>query len=243
MESTNTKKLPAVNGYFPINGTHAANSLMPEPNESVILKILIIGDPCVGKTSFVQRYVNGTFHKNYKGTIGVDFALKIIKSPTGGTVKLQLWDVAGQERYTSMTRVYYRDAHGCFIMFDLTNRHSFLNVTKWKRDLDSKCVLADGTTVPCILIGNKSDMKALRQVQDEEVDRLCQEFNFASWAEMSVKDDVMVSDCMKHLVKYVLSHERMTMTRPQEALETLKLGKPDTTEKKPVKSDGCKLCF
>jgi Ras-related protein Rab-7L1 len=234
------KKLLTVETYFPSNGTQAANSLMPEPNESVILKILIIGDPCVGKTSFVQRYVNGTFHRNYKGTIGVDFALKIIKCPTGGTVKLQLWDVAGQERYTSMTRVYYRDAHGCIIMFDLTNRNSFLNVTKWKRDFDSKCVLADGTTVPCVLVGNKSDMKALRQVQDEEIERLCQEFNFASWAEMSVKDNLMVDDCMKHLVRGILSHERMSVSRPIEASSALKLGKAgkeQTTEK-----NGCKLC-
>jgi len=235
------KKLLTVESYFPTNGTQAANSLMPEPNESVILKILIIGDPCVGKTSFVQRYVNGTFHRNYKGTIGVDFALKLIKSPTGGTVKLQLWDVAGQERYTSMTRVYYRDAHGCLIMFDLTNRNSFLNVTKWKRDFDSKCVLADGTTVPCVLVGNKSDMKALRQVQDEEIERLCQEFNFASWAEMSVKDNLMVDDCMKHLVRGILSHDRMEITRPHDASSAMKLGKSEKDTKDKT-SAGCKIC-
>ncbi len=57
-----------VNNYF--DTAQASSALMPEPNESVILKVLIIGDPCVGKTSYVQRYINGTFHRNYKGTIG-----------------------------------------------------------------------------------------------------------------------------------------------------------------------------
>ena len=63
--------------------------------------------------------------------------------------------LAGQERFTSMTRVYYRDAHACIIMFDLTQRSTFLNASKWKKDLDSKCVLPDGTPVPCVLLANK----------------------------------------------------------------------------------------
>jgi Ras-related protein Rab-7L1 len=100
----------------------------------------------------------------------VDFALKIIKWDDDATVKVQMWDIAGtiatkihitpnnctgQERYTSMTRVYYRDAHGCIVMFDLTNRTSFLNVVKWKRDFDSKCVMPDGAPIPTLLIANK----------------------------------------------------------------------------------------
>ena len=61
----------------------------------------------------------------------------------------------GQERFTWMTRVYYRDAKGCIIMFDLTNRNSFLNVIRWKADLDSKVSLADGSKLPCLLLANK----------------------------------------------------------------------------------------
>lgn len=181
-----------------------------EGNENIILKVLVIGDPCVGKTSFVQRYVNGTFHRNYKGTIGVDFALKIMRwtdsefGGTAGTVKVQLWDIAGQERYTSMTRVYYRDAHGCILMFDLTNRNSFLNVVKWKRDFDSKCVTGDTSPIPCLLVANKSDVEAERSVTVEEIERLCNEFNFASWAEVSVKDNLMVEESMKFLIAKIL---------------------------------------
>ena len=62
---------------------------------------------------------------------------------------------AGQERFLSITRVYYRDAHACIIMFDLTQRRSFENALAWKRDLDAKCVLDDGSPVPCILLANK----------------------------------------------------------------------------------------
>ena len=61
----------------------------------------------------------------------------------------------GQERFTSMTRVYYKDARACIIMFDLSQRSTFLNALKWKNDLDSKCTLPDGSPVPCILLANK----------------------------------------------------------------------------------------
>nr|CAD7430537.1 unnamed protein product [Timema monikensis] len=124
---------------------------MPEK----LFKVIIIGDPTVGKTSFVQRYVQNSFRKDYKGTVGVDFALKILKWSENQTIKLQLWDIAGQERFTWMTRVYYKDSHGCVIMFDLTNKNSFVNTLKWKRDVDSKCSLPDGSPIPCMLLANK----------------------------------------------------------------------------------------
>lgn len=61
----------------------------------------------------------------------------------------------GQERFTSMTRVYYKDAHACIIMFDLTQQSTFQNAVKWKKDLDTKCSLADGSPIPCLLLANK----------------------------------------------------------------------------------------
>ena len=66
-----------------------------------------------------------------------------------------LFSWIGQERFTSMTRVYYKDAHACIIMFDLTAKQTFMNALKWKKDLDSKCTLPDGSLVPCILLANK----------------------------------------------------------------------------------------
>ena len=68
---------------------------MPEK----LFKVIIIGDPTVGKTSFVQRYVQDTFKRDYKGTVGVDFALKILRWSDTQTVKLQLWDIAGRKKY------------------------------------------------------------------------------------------------------------------------------------------------
>lgn len=169
-------------------------------------KVLLIGDPNVGKTSFVQRYANNTFKSDYKGTVGVDFALKVLRISGDTTVKLQLWDVAGQERFTWMTRVYYKDAKGCIIMFDLTNRNSFLNVVRWKEDLDSKCWLTDGSTVPCLLLANKCDLKD-RQVQIDEIERIYSKQGFIGWTETSAKDDMMVKDSVKFLVDTMIKQD------------------------------------
>ncbi|KDR22807.1 hypothetical protein L798_00721 [Zootermopsis nevadensis] len=166
------------------------------PVAEKLFKVIVVGDPTVGKTSFVQRYVQNSYKKDYKGTVGVDFALKVVKWSETQTVKLQLWDVAGQERFTWMTRVYYKDSRGCVIMFDLTNRNSFVNTVKWKRDVDSKCRLPDGSPIPCLLLANKCDLRQ-RQVDQLEIEEFYKEFNFIGWTETSAKEGLMVNDAMK----------------------------------------------
>ncbi|KAI3646540.1 hypothetical protein MP228_009468 [Amoeboaphelidium protococcarum] len=142
-----------------------------------LFKILIIGDLGTGKTSIIKRYVHDIFSGSYKSTIGVDFALKVLQYPfssngNGGqspvdsssspsangiqqsktqeaVVRLQLWDIAGQERFGNMTRVYYKEAVGALIVFDLQKANeswikdgnltaAMDGVRKWKSDLDSK---------------------------------------------------------------------------------------------------------
>jgi len=165
-----------------------------------LFKVIIIGDPTVGKTSFVHRYVHNAFRRDYKGTIGVDFALKVVHWSSDLDLKLQLWDIAGQERFTSMTRVYYKDTSACVIMFDITQRSSFLNALRWKNDLDSKCTLTDGSRVPCILLANKCDLDDLREVEQDEIEKLTNDEGFIGWTEISVKEGLMVEDSMQYLL-------------------------------------------
>ncbi|XP_070557544.1 ras-related protein Rab-7L1-like [Ptychodera flava] len=184
-----------------------------------LFKVLIIGDATVGKTSFVQRYVNDSYRREYKTTIGVDFALKVIQISDSETVRLQLWDIAGQERFSSMTRVYYKDAAACVIMFDITGKKTFQNITKWKRDLDSKVSLPDGQPVPCLLIANKSDLPD-RPVSEDEIEQLAKDSDFIGWTEMSVKDGTNVQEAMKFLLDEILASNRMNANSLDERGET-----------------------
>lgn len=174
-------------------------------NHDHLFKVLIVGDATVGKTSLVQRYSNDSFTKHYKSTVGVDFALKVLQWSDSETVRLQLWDIAGQERFTSMTRLYYREAAACVIMFDVTNRASFLNSQKWKEDLDSKATLPNGAPVPCILLANKCDLSPWAMTKDE-VDLFSRENVFIGWTETSVKENKNINESMRVLVAKMMDN-------------------------------------
>lgn len=106
--------------------------------QEYLYKVLVVGDIGTGKTSIIKRFVHNIFSTNYKSTIGVDFALKVIRWDEKTEVRLQLWDIAGQERFGNMTRVYYKEAVGAFIVFDVTRVGTFEAVAKWKSDIDQK---------------------------------------------------------------------------------------------------------
>lgn len=131
------------------------SSTLSSEKREYLYKILVIGELGTGKTSFIRRYVHNFFSQNYRATIGVDFALKVLNWDQKSIIRLQLWDIAGQERFGNMTRVYYKEAAGAFIVFDVTRNATFDAVIKWKQDLDSKVQLPDGSPIPCILLANK----------------------------------------------------------------------------------------
>uniref|UniRef100_A0A6I8NWL3 Ras-related protein Rab n=1 Tax=Ornithorhynchus anatinus TaxID=9258 RepID=A0A6I8NWL3_ORNAN len=144
-----------------------------------MFKVLVVGDAAVGKTSLVQRYSQDSFSKHYKSTVG------------------------GQERFTSMTRLYYREASACVIMFDVTNATTFSNSQRWKQDLDSKLTLPNGEPVPCLLLANKCDLTPWAVTRDQ-IDRFSKENGFTGWTETSVKENKNINEAMRVLVEKMM---------------------------------------
>ncbi|XP_023128677.1 ras-related protein Rab-7L1-like [Amphiprion ocellaris] len=169
-----------------------------------LMKILIVGDGYVGKSSFVHRYVNGQFNSMYKMTMGVEFSVKVLHWSDKEKVRLHLWDIAGQERFISMTRIYYKGALGCVVMFDVTSSSSFLNCLYWKRDLDDKVMLPNGDSIPCILLANKCDLSQ-RVVSADSIEKFSKDNGFIAWMETSVKENKNIGEAMRILVKEILS--------------------------------------
>ena len=95
-------------------------------------------------------------------------------------VTLQLWDIAGQERFGAMTRVYYREAKGAVVVFDITKKESLQSAKKWKEDIDGK-VQYKQKPIPVLLIANKSDMSTITPQLQEELDQFCVENKFIGW--------------------------------------------------------------
>ncbi|CAM9881974.1 unnamed protein product, partial [Sphacelaria rigidula] len=125
-----------------------------------VIKILVLGDAAVGKTSVIRRYVDNIFSPVHQPTVGVDFFLKEIavdasRGATVHTVHVQLWDMAGQDRSKKINRVYYKGALGALIVYDISRPETFNSAAKWKKELDNNVTLPNGEPLPVVLLGNK----------------------------------------------------------------------------------------
>ncbi|XP_029155864.1 LOW QUALITY PROTEIN: uncharacterized protein LOC114928733 [Nylanderia fulva] len=175
-----------------------------------LYKILVIGELGAGKTSIIKRYVHQFFSQHYRATIGVDFALKVLNWDPHTIIRLQLWDIAGQERFGNMTRVYYKEAVGAFIVFDVTRSATLDAVVKWKQDLDSKVQLPDGSSIPCVLLANKCDQQKEGLVNSPaKMDEYCKEKNFSGWFETSAKENVNIEEAARFLVNKILQNDQV----------------------------------
>lgn len=128
-----------------------------------LYKIVLIGDSGVGKTNLLSRFTRDEFNLESKSTIGVEFATKSVTTE-GKVVKAQIWDTAGEERYRAITSAYYRGAVGAFLVYDISKRMSFEHIERWLKELRE---YADQNIV-ILLVGNKSDLKNLRAVDQDE---------------------------------------------------------------------------
>uniref|UniRef100_A0A7N6BLF7 Ras-related protein Rab n=1 Tax=Anabas testudineus TaxID=64144 RepID=A0A7N6BLF7_ANATE len=187
--------------------TAASHITSPPSSQELLFKVLVIGDLGVGKTSIIKRYVHQIFSQHYRATIGVDFALKVLQWDNDTVIRLQLWDIAGQERYGNMTRVYYREAVGALVVFDVTRASTFDAVLKWKEDLDSKVTLNHGRPVPAVLLANKSDQVVS---QPSKLDSFCRENGFVGWFRTSAKENTNIEEAARCLIGHILNNEEVT---------------------------------
>eukprot|EP01060_Flectonema_neradi_P032510 TRINITY_DN5181_c2_g1_i1.p1 TRINITY_DN5181_c2_g1~~TRINITY_DN5181_c2_g1_i1.p1 ORF type:complete len:410 (+),score=102.03 TRINITY_DN5181_c2_g1_i1:51-1232(+) len=170
----------------------------------VLFKILVVGDVGAGKSSFVKRYAKEKWVHNCKPTIGVDFVLKEVTLDCGALVRVQLWDIAGQERFRSATRIYYKEAVGAVVMFDCTNQESLNGVDEWKADLDNKVTMPDGSLMPCLLLGNKSDLPEDTHILDKsDLDRKASKDNFFKGEFCSAKSGEGIEGNMKEFIEHI----------------------------------------
>ena len=172
-----------------------------------LFKTMVIGEGAVGKTTLVNRYVTGVFERDYKTTIGSQFAVKLshISPPeaeyaTG--IKLQAWDVAGQARFKAVRKMYYSGAAGIILVFDVTRRRSFTELSKWVQEADESI----GTRVPMICVGNKTDLPD-RAVPSDEAKRWAEDNGFL-YMESSAKTGEGVADMFTVLAEVMWREAR-----------------------------------
>ena len=134
-----------------------------------LFKYIIIGDAAVGKSNLLLRYTQGQFKSEYQLTIGVEFGARNVNLREKN-YRIQIWDTAGQENFRSITRAYYKNSVCALVVYDITNRDTFNNVSSWIED----CKNQSPKTIYMILVGNKSDLEDKRQVSTEEGQELAE---------------------------------------------------------------------
>lgn len=191
-------------------------------SNDVLVKLLIIGESAVGKSCLLMRFAEDKFTDSFLTTIGIDFKVRHVEI-NDTKVKLQIWDTAGQEKFRTITKAYYRGAHGILLVFDVTVRESFDQTRMWMNSIKEN--MTDPVTV--VLVGNKCDMQ--RMVSTEEGAAMAKEFG-VEYFETSAKEGTNVETTFMHLA------ERIMTTKPKISTPTVAISPKDLKKKK---SKGC----
>ena len=167
-----------------------------------LFKVLLLGDSGVGKSSLILRYTDETFNSKLVNSIGVDFKMKK-KEIDGKIIKIQIWDTAGHERFRSITYSYYRGANSIIIVFDLSNKKSFISITDWLKQIEKHAK----ENVFKFLVGNKYDLIEEREVLYEEAKQYADEHSLP-YIETSAKEGININELFESSIKSFLSNSK-----------------------------------
>ena len=167
------------------------------------LKIILVGDAGVGKTSLLIKYVEKNFPENYQTTIGVDFRIKSINRK-GYKIKLQVIDTAGQERFQAITKSYFTNIDGILLVFDLTQKESFDNLSSWIERIKSE--QDEKNDFKVILLGNKCDLKNQITIFDNDIKELVDKIKIDyPYFETSAKKGTNVMKVFEEMIDLILN--------------------------------------
>eukprot|EP00047_Mylnosiga_fluctuans_P003512 m.229505 g.229505 ORF g.229505 m.229505 type:complete len:227 (-) comp11916_c0_seq1:86-766(-) len=204
--------------------------MIEEDLESSV-KVLIVGNGAVGKSSMIQRYCKGIFTNEYRKTIGVDFLDKKIKIDNYD-LRMMIWDTAGQDEFTSITKAYYRDAEACVVAFSTTDRASFEAVENWIKKVEEEV-----GSIPMILIQNKIDLVDKAVVTPEEAKALAEKVKL-KFVCTSVQENYNVDQVFQYLGQEYIKRLKEREDAAHKATgSTAAAGAPTQFAAKPKQTD------
>ena len=165
------------------------------------LKIVMLGEGRVGKTSLLNRFINNAFDAECPSTQNAKMYASSKMEVAGQVVDVAVWDTAGQERYHALGPIYYRDSHGAVLVYDITDKESFSKVRVWLRELHQVV----GENIAVVVVGNKCDLERERKVRKDEAENWCLENGCAHFL-CSAKLGMKVADAYQTVVTRALTN-------------------------------------
>lgn len=169
-----------------------------QPKTEAIYKIIVIGDPSVGKTSLLSKFTEKSFTEEYLPTVGVSILKHVVNIQKDISINLMMWDVAGQPQFYMLHKPYFNGADGIILVFDISRSSSFSNVKNWW----NTCIKHGLSSIPRVLVGNKIDLKDDRKIVRPHADHLSQELN-AQYFETSAKTGDNVDTIFRTIAEVV----------------------------------------
>ena len=188
-------------------------------NFSVFFKILLIGDLGVGKSCVILRYVEGDFPGNIMSSIGVDFKTKQIELDDH-SIKMQIWDTAGHEKFRTITTSYYKSAQAIIILYDITQKSSFDHIRNWITEIDK----FGKQGVLKVIVGNKLDLENNRKISKEDAENLALKYGSKLW-EVSAKDNTNIEEMFVDTIKTLLEKNSKIISESSSMGNNIKLNK------------------
>jgi len=179
-------------------------------SKPAFLKVVLLGDGGVGKSSLIQRFVSNKFDPSLFHTIGVEFLNKDIEVD-GDRYTLQIWDTAGQERFKSLRTPFYRGTDCCLLTFAIDDGQSFQNIAMWKKEFLYYADVKDPENFPFVVLGNKSDLSGERKVSSEDAKLWCGQNGRLPYYETSAKDAVNVDLAFAAAIRRVSSSQSTSL--------------------------------
>ena len=168
-------------------------------SEDIVYKVLLLGDSSVGKTCFLLRYCDKSFQDAHLSTIGLDYRLKTLTLKNKKSIKLQIWDTAGEDRFRAITKNYYKGANGIILIYDVTNLQTYENVKNWITQIREEA----NPNVIIYLAGNKIDIpEESRAVKTSDGQKIAEEYQLP-FKETSAKDGMNVNEIFQELVEKI----------------------------------------
>ena len=164
-----------------------------EQEAQIVLKLLLLGDSSVGKTSILLKYISNKFDESSISTVGVDYMDKIIDY-NKFKIKLQIWDTSGEEKFRTITKNFYRNADGLLVVFDLTKKESYDHIKSWINEAKE-----NNDKLKTILIGNKLDLKDERIVAIDVAKQFAEKNNL-KYIETSAKDGTNINESFQAII-------------------------------------------